>query len=94
MPIQPIPASAANPPSPRAAAMVARARELEGVFLSEMFAHAGLGESEGAFSGGSGAAQLASFLRQEQARAVVSHGGIGLVALLVTAMAKAESHDQ
>lgn len=94
MPIQPIPAAAASVPSARATTMLARARELEGVFLSEMFAHAGLGESEGAFSGGSGAAQLASFLRREQAQAVVAHGGIGLAELLVTTMAKAESHER
>ena len=41
--------------------------KLEASFLSEMLRHAKLGETEGPFSGGIGAAQFASFLREAQA---------------------------
>ena len=43
---------------------------------------------------GNGAAQFASFLRQEQAQAVVAKGGIGLAETLFQAMARAESHER
>ena len=62
----------------RRAVLMAKARELEAGFLSEMLSHAGLGAAEGAFSGGIGEDQFASFLRDQQARALVEHGGIGL----------------
>ncbi len=81
-------------PAERQAEMRARARELEGVFLSEMLGQAGLGAMSGAFSGGIGEDQFASFLRHEQARAIVERGGIGLSESLFNAMAKAERHDR
>ena len=63
-----------------------RARELEAVFLAEMLAMTGLDpESEG-FGGGIGEEQFASFLRQEQATAIVAKGGIGLTEILFRAM--------
>ena len=43
-----------------------------------MLAHTGLDAQTGAFNGGIGEDQFASFLRQEQARLMVERGGIGL----------------
>lgn len=70
----------------------AKAEELEATFLAEMLAHTGLGEMQGAFGGGPGEAQFASFLRQEQARLIAQNGGMGLAELIFNSMAKAE-HD-
>ena len=64
----------------------AAARELEATFLAEMLKSAGLGAQPEAFGGGAGEAQFASFLRLEQARAMVSAGGIGLSESLFNAM--------
>ncbi len=59
-----------------------KSQEMEAAFLAEMLSIAGLGASddstEGGFSGGIGEQQFSSFLRQEQARLMVQHGGIGL----------------
>jgi Rod binding domain-containing protein len=71
----------------RRAALMDKARELETGFLSEMLAHAGLDAGKGAFSGGVGEDQFASFLRDAQARAMVAHGGIGLAERLFAALA-------
>ncbi|MGQ0609676.1 MAG: rod-binding protein [Paracoccaceae bacterium] len=68
-------------PSPRSGAerqLFEKARELEAAFLAEMLSFAGLGAAEGAFAGGIGEEQFASFLRAEQARLMVARGGIGL----------------
>jgi peptidoglycan hydrolase FlgJ len=73
------------PPPPRDPLRV-KAAELEAAFLSEMLAHAGLGEAESGFSSGIGEQQFASFLRQEQAEAMVRAGGIGLAESLFQAM--------
>lgn len=70
--------------------LMSKARELEATFLSEMLGHSGLGEMGGAFGGGSGAAQFASFLRQEQARLMVQAGGIGLAEMIFKAMTEVE----
>lgn len=40
------------------------AQKLEASFLAEMLKHTGLGEGSGAFSGGIGEEQFASFLRE------------------------------
>jgi peptidoglycan hydrolase FlgJ len=72
--------------------MLARARELEAAFLSEMLSHAGLKESGGPFGGGAGEAQFASFLRQEQARLMVEKGGLGLAETIFRSM-EAGQHD-
>ena len=72
----------------RRAVLMEKARELEAGFLSEMLSHAGLGAAEGAFSGGIGEEQFASFLRDQQARALVEHGGIGLAEHLFNALAR------
>lgn len=95
MSIKPIPtAPSPSLPPQRAAAMMARAKELEGLFLSEMLGQAGLGAMSGAFGGGIGEEQFASFLRNEQASAIVQNGGIGLSEQLFRAMAKAERHGE
>lgn len=62
------------------------AGELEANFLAEMFKAAGLGETPDVFGGGAGEDQFASFLRLEQARAMVDAGGIGLAQSLFEAM--------
>lgn len=63
-----------------------KAAQLETAFLSEMLSHAGLGAMEGSFGGGIGEEQFLSFLRQEQAGAMVAKGGIGLTEALFRAM--------
>lgn len=75
-----VPAHSAAP-SPRTGAerqLMEKAQELEAAFLAEMLSFAGLGAAEGAFAGGIGEEQFASFLRAEQARLMVARGGIGL----------------
>ena len=56
----------------------ATAHDLETTFLAEMLNSAGLGQTRGAFGGGAGEDQFASFLLREQAAAMVRSGGIGL----------------
>lgn len=62
------------------------ARELEATFLAEMLKSAGLGETPESFGGGAGEDQFGSFLRMEQARAMVGAGGIGLAQSLFEAL--------
>lgn len=62
------------------------ARELEATFLAEMLNHAGFGQTSESFGGGIGEDQFASFLVQEQARALVRSGGIGLAEQLFRAL--------
>jgi peptidoglycan hydrolase FlgJ len=69
------------------AALRAKAAEFETAFLAEMLGHAGLGEVSGSFGGGIGEEQFASFLRQEQAEAMVRAGGIGLAESIFRALA-------
>ena len=59
-------------------AMRNAAQELEATFLAEMLKSAGFGKARDTFGGGAGEEQFASFLRMEQARAMVRAGGIGL----------------
>jgi flagellar protein FlgJ len=56
----------------------ARAAGLETAFLSQMLAHAGFDRALSGMGGGAGGDQFASFLREEQAQAIVRAGGIGL----------------
>ncbi|MCA0920383.1 rod-binding protein [Pseudooceanicola nanhaiensis] len=79
------------PPSPDVRLRTV-ARDLEAAFLSEMLGAAGLGEVPGAFGGGTGEAQFASFLRDEQARALASAGGIGLAEALFNTLKEREIH--
>jgi peptidoglycan hydrolase FlgJ len=85
MDIPPLPQPSALPDRKPDPAMI-KAREMEAAFLAEMLAHAGMGKGEGAFSGGEGEAQFASFLRQEQARQMTERGGIGLAELIFNTM--------
>ena len=64
--------------SPRSAQLMQKAQELETRFLSEMLAHTGLDAQTGAFNGGIGEDQFASFLSEAQAKAMVDRGGLGL----------------
>ncbi|SFK90832.1 rod-binding protein [Shimia haliotis] len=62
------------------------AKELEVTFLAEMLESAGLGETSESFGGGAGEDQFSSFLRMEQARAMVDAGGIGLAEAFFNAL--------
>ncbi len=62
------------------------AQKLEATFLSEMLKSAGFGAPRESFGGGIGEDQFSSFLRDEQARAMVEAGGIGLAESLFEAM--------
>ncbi len=77
--------------SAREATLRARSEDLEAAFLSEMLGHSGLGTGEGAFNGGVGETQFASFLRDEQAKAIVRAGGIGLAESIFRALSKQET---
>jgi peptidoglycan hydrolase FlgJ len=93
-PLFPVPPQAAQPRRGAADDVALRqlAGELEASFLSEMLGHAGLGTVSDSFGGGVGEEQFASFLRQEQADAMVRTGGIGLAESLFRAMTEGR-HD-
>lgn len=74
----PAASAAASPRTGVERQLMEKAQELEAAFLAEMLSFAGLGAAEGAFAGGIGEEQFASFLRAEQARLMVARGGIGL----------------
>ncbi len=80
--IRPAGPAYARDPAQRTEMLRQKSQELEAAFLAEMLSFAGLGgspgKSEDSFSGGIGEQQFASFLRQEQAKLMVQHGGIGL----------------
>jgi Rod binding domain-containing protein len=85
----PLPTDNASTLSPaRSAQLMKKARELEANFLSEMLSHTGLDAQTGAFTGGAGEDQFASFLRDAQAKAMVAHGGIGLSQSIFNALAR------
>lgn len=75
-----------RPQPPDRAALRGQAEAMEGAFLAEMLGHAGLGQASDAFGGGIGEDQFASFLRQEQATALVKAGGIGLAESIFRAL--------
>lgn len=68
------------------ASLLAAAERLEATFLAEMLKSAGVGAPRQTFGGGAGEDQFASFLREEQARAMVRAGGIGLAESLFEAL--------
>jgi len=68
-----------------------KAAQLETAFLAEMLGFAGLGAARDSFGGGIGEEQFSSFLRQEQAEAMVKAGGIGLTEVLFRAMSGGDS---
>jgi hypothetical protein len=59
-----------------------------------MWGHAGVGQARESFGGGIGEEQFSSFLRAEQARAMVEKGGIGLAEHLFNAMKGATQNEQ
>lgn len=66
--------------------MMEAAKKLEATFLAEMLKAAGFGAPRASFGGGIGEEQFGSFLREEQARAMVDAGGIGMAEALFEAM--------
>lgn len=74
-----------SPPS-RDTQLRQAAEALEARFLAEMLASAGLGETPDAFGGGAGEDQFASLMREEQAKAMVKSGGIGLAESIFEAL--------
>ncbi len=78
--IPPLNTGASTPQVTRPTDQVLRetAQELEVNFLAEMLKSTGLGKPPEGFGGGAGEEQFASFLRLEQARAMVQSGGLGL----------------
>ncbi len=79
-----------EPDAKRRVLLMEKAKALEAAFLSEMLSHAGLEGSAGAFSGGIGEEQFASFLREAQAKSIVEHGGIGLAEQLFQSLVTAD----
>ncbi|MEM7508255.1 MAG: rod-binding protein [Pseudomonadota bacterium] len=69
------------------------AEEFEAVFLTEMLRHSGLGKSRESFSGGAGEEAFAGLLAAEQAKALVSRGGIGLSEQIFQALQARERGD-
>ncbi len=70
----------------REVALRRAAEDIEVGFLTEMLKHSGLGETGESFGGGIGEEQFASFLREEQARAMVQKGGVGLAEQIFLSM--------
>lgn len=84
-----IPSSPAAPGGPtKTDALRKQAQDLEAAFLSEMLAHTGLDADSEDFGGGIGENQFGSFLREEQAKMMVSRGGIGLGESLFRALSE------
>ncbi len=81
-----IPPLAISAAPPRDQALFKAAQELEASFLAEMLQSAGLGQTSKSFGGGAGEDQFGSFLVQEQAKAMVKAGGIGLAESLYGAL--------
>jgi peptidoglycan hydrolase FlgJ len=68
--------------------LMEKAKALEAGFLSEMLSYAGTDATKGAFTGGIGEEQYASFLRDAQSKAIVEHGGIGLAEKLFQSLVR------
>lgn len=75
------------------AALHAKALEMESAFLSEMLGMAGLKASSGAFGGGAGEEQFASFLRDAMATQITQRGGLGLAETIFNALARRAAHE-
>lgn len=88
LPLAPTGSAGASRPAPSDRALREAASALEAQFLAEMLRSAGVGSTPEAFGGGAGEEQFASFLRDEQARAMARHGGIGLAESLFQAMVR------
>ena len=77
-------------PAAQDKALFKAAQALETTFLAEMLTAAGLGKTSTTFGGGQGEVQFASFLVQEQARALTESGGIGLAQTLFEALKESQ----
>jgi peptidoglycan hydrolase FlgJ len=90
-----IPQSPSHFPVPakadRNAGLRAAAQALEASFLDEMLKGAGLGQARESFGGGIGEEQFSSFLREEQSKALVAGGGIGLADSIYAALTRQAS---
>ena len=75
-------------------ALRAAAQDLEASFIAEMLKQAKFGESRGAFGGGAGEEQFASFLRTEHADAIAAQGGFGLAESIFNALVARSEGDQ
>lgn len=87
----------AGPSAPAAPDSIRRSAEaLEASFLAEMLKNAGVFRpTEGLGSGGEGEEQFSSFLADEQARAIVARGGLGLADSIENALRlRAQGHTQ
>jgi hypothetical protein len=73
-------------PPPPPDQLLALSRRLEAQVLSNMLGAAGLHETSGAWQGGAGEMQFASFLRDAQATEIVKAGGLGLAAQIQVAL--------
>ena len=92
MPLAPVASSPPHAARQSCDAPAARltAQKLEASFLAEMLKHTGLGDGSGAFSGGIGEEQFASFLREEHANLMAARGGIGLAETIFQSMCREE----
>lgn len=86
--VQMRPVSGPTKPTAHDSQLMTQARALEAGFLSEMLGYAGAAKASDSFGGGIGEEQFSSFLRDEEARQMVAHGGIGLAERLFHAMQK------
>ena len=77
-------------PSPRDTILRRTAENLESAFLSEMLKSAGFDRARESFGGGAGEEQFTSFLRDEEARAMVHAGGLGLAESIFEALKRRE----
>ena len=75
-------------------ALRAAAQDLEASFIAEMLKQAKFGEARGAFGGGAGEEQFASFLRAEHADAIAAQGGFGLAESIFNALVARSQGDQ
>jgi Rod binding domain-containing protein len=78
--------------APQDRALMEKAKALEASFLAEMLGHAGLGAAPEGFGGGIGEEQFSSFLRAEQAKAMVEKGGIGLAEQIFNSLKERAAH--
>ncbi len=77
------------PPSPTVTTAddnCAAAQELEAAFLAEMLKPMGAAKTREAFGGGIGEEQFGTLLLQQEARAIVKDGGIGLAQSIFEAL--------
>lgn len=78
----------------RETAMRQAAQELEATFLAEMLKPMGAGASRDSFGGGLGEEHFTTFLLQEESRAMVQAGGVGLAESIFQAMKKLAESNQ